>query len=75
MSIVGDELRELWEGKKGAGLDPTGPFIHGDLLQSLGKRTDMISHGLNCLKRITMAGWKLDCGSLTGETRGPIRNL
>lgn len=56
VNIVGDELGDLWEGQKGAGLDPTGPFSHGDLLQSLGRRTDMISHDLNCLKRITMAG-------------------
>lgn len=75
MSILGDELRDLWEGKKGSKLDPTRRFSHGDLLQSLGKRTDMISHDLNCLKRSTVAGWKLDCRSITGETRGSIRNL
>lgn len=40
--IVGDELRDLQEGEKEAGLDPTGPFHHGDPLQSLEQRTDMI---------------------------------
>ena len=40
--MVRAEVRELWGGEEGTGLDPTGPACYGFPLQSWEQRTDMV---------------------------------